>query len=148
MVARALEPGRALCADDRGACDLRQVGGPRARHRPRRRRAPSLRATPLPVTPGLTRGPPSFAASRETSAWRSNSASAIRPVAPLARRLRLARSAPPRRNHFPTACQSWHNPRSTDVMESGSRNARAGLQGFSQKPPFSAIGGSETRMSA
>ena len=27
MVAQALEPGWALCADDRGACDLRQVGG-------------------------------------------------------------------------------------------------------------------------
>ena len=27
MVAQALEPGRALCADDWGACDLRQVGG-------------------------------------------------------------------------------------------------------------------------
>ena len=61
MVAQALEPGWALCADDRGACDLRQVGGPRARHRARRRRPPRLRAAPLPVTPGLTRGPPSFA---------------------------------------------------------------------------------------
>ena len=28
MVAQALEPGWALCADDRGACDLRQVAGP------------------------------------------------------------------------------------------------------------------------
>ena len=28
MVAQALEPGWTLCADDRGACDLRQVGGP------------------------------------------------------------------------------------------------------------------------
>ena len=27
-MAQALEPGWALCADDRGACDLRQVGGP------------------------------------------------------------------------------------------------------------------------
>ena len=55
MVAQALEPGWALCADDRAACDLRQVGGTRARHRPRRRR-PSIRRTTLLVTPGLTRG--------------------------------------------------------------------------------------------
>ena len=27
MVAQALEPGWAGCADDLGACDLRQVGG-------------------------------------------------------------------------------------------------------------------------
>ncbi len=47
MVARALEPGRALCADDRGACDLRQVGGTRVRQRPSRRRPPS-RPTPTP----------------------------------------------------------------------------------------------------
>ena len=57
MVAQALEPGWALCADDRGACDLRHVGGTRARHRPSSRR-PSIRRTPLLVTPGLTRGPP------------------------------------------------------------------------------------------
>ena len=45
MVAPALEPGRALCADDWAACDLRQVGGTRARHRPSRRRLP-IRRTP------------------------------------------------------------------------------------------------------
>ena len=61
MVALALEPGWALCANDRGACDLWQVGGTRARHRPRRRRPSIRRATPHPVTPDLTRGPPSFA---------------------------------------------------------------------------------------
>ena len=48
----ALEPGWALCADDRGACDLRQVGGPRARHRPSRRRPPRRRATPPLRHPG------------------------------------------------------------------------------------------------
>ena len=142
MMAQALEPGWALCADDRGACDLWQVGGTRARHRPRRRRPPS-RPTPHLVTPGLTRGPPTFATppprhpgpdpgstflrgfapSRETSAWRCKSASANRPVAALARRPRLARSAAPRRNHFPTACHSWHNPRSADGREGGSRHA-------------------------
>ncbi len=60
VVAQALEPGWALCADAWGACDLGQVGGPRAHHRPSRRR-PSIRRTPLLVTPGLTRGPPSSA---------------------------------------------------------------------------------------
>ena len=50
MVALALEPGRALCADDRSACDLRQVGGTRARHRTSRRRPPRRRATSLLVT--------------------------------------------------------------------------------------------------
>ena len=70
MVAQALESGWALCADDWGACDLRQVGGTRAHHRPSRRRPPRRRAAPLLVTPGLTRGPPPsrlrvFAPSRE-----------------------------------------------------------------------------------
>ena len=49
VVAQALEPGWVLCADDRGACDLRQFGGARARHRPSRRRPPIRRTnTPSP----------------------------------------------------------------------------------------------------
>ena len=62
MVAQALEPGRALWADDWGACDLRQIAGPRAHHRPRRRRPP--RPTAPPRHPGPDPGSTSFASSR------------------------------------------------------------------------------------